>query len=285
MNKLKFPQKIISQNPVCVHMFSPSSYRTPRRSPISPTRFQMWNTPSPRTGFKTPAANQFLSTGKRRRNTTSIIRRSPALNGFARTGGVFGRFQPSGVESKFLDINANSAGLPAGASWGLTSINPVPIGDGPSGRIGRQITITSIQAMYQLDVHHTESNTVYMRLMFVLDKQCNGAAPAYLDIMNVNSALAYRNLDNSDRFVVLHDKFLRFTPSTLSAAGSMRFQGPKFQQMYRKCNIPIIFDNSATSGALTTIRSNNIVMIGYLYGASTNLNDFKGIVRIRYRDD
>ena len=263
--------------------FSPSSYRTPRR-PVSPNRFTIWNTPSPRSGFKTPAASPFMSTGKKRRSPTSIIARNPALRGFARTGGVYGRFQPSGVESKFFDISLNLAGLAPNASWGFQSLNQVPIGDGPSGRIGRSITVTSIQAMYQLDVHNTETNTLYLRLMFILDKQCNGAAPAYTDIMNINSALAYRNLDNSERFVVLHDKFIRFTPSTV-VGGNTRFIGPKFQQMYKKCNIPITYDNSATTGALATIRSNNLICVGYLYGAQTNLNDFKGIFRLRYRDD
>jgi len=249
--------------------FSPSSYRTPRR-PISPNRFTIWNTPSPRSGFKTPAANQFLSTGKRRRNTTSIIRRSPALNGFARTGGVFGRFQPSGVESKFLDINANSAGLPAGASWGLTSINPVPIGDGPSGRIGRQITVTSIQAMYQLDVHHTESNTVYMRLMFVLDKQCNGAAPVIGDIYDTsaltNISYCTRNRNNMKRFQILKEGVFEpnITRDSVYSTGTSTMYNwytgiPEKQAWYSKFETPFYYKGNA--GTVADMASNALFFV------------------------
>lgn len=272
--------KFISQKPFCVQMFSPSSYRTPVRSPFrTPRRRTFLNTPAATKGWTSP---RLLSPATR---ATTMIRRSPKLRGFARTGGAYGRFQPSGVESKYADISLNLATLPSGVSWGFTSVNQIPVSDGPSGRIGRSVTLTSIQLMYNLDLHHTETNVVYMRLMVVLDKQCNGAAPAYVDLMNANSALAYRNLDNADRFVVLHDKFIRYTPSALSAPGSMRFSGPTFVQVYRKCNIPIVFDNSATTGALATIRSNNVFVVGYLYGATTNLNDLKGILRVRYRDD
>jgi len=214
-----------------------------------------------------------------------MIRRSPALRGLARTGGAWGRFQPSGPESKFLDVNLNLPTISNVAPWGFSSLNPIPVGDGPSGRIGRSVTITSIQFMYNLDVHHTETNVVYMRFLVVLDKQANGAAPAYTDVMNASSALAYRNLDNADRFVVLHDKMTRYTPSALSSAGSLRYSGPTFMNIFRKCNIPIVYDNTATSGAITTIRSNNLCCLGFLYGAQTGNNDFKGILRLRYRDD
>jgi len=237
------------------------------------------NTPPANKGWTSP---RLLSPATR---ATTLIRRSPRLRGFARTGGVYGRFQPSGVESKYADISLNISGVTNVNSWGFTSINQIPVSDGPSGRIGRSITLTSIQLLYNLDVHHSESNVVYLRLMVVLDKQANGAAPAYVDLMNANSALAYRNLDNADRFVVLHDKFTRYTPSALASAGTMRFSGPTFINVFRKCNIPIVFDNTATTGALTTIRSNNVFVIGYLYGAQTALNDFKGTLRVRYRDD
>lgn len=261
-------------------MFSPSSYRTPRKSPFrTPRRTRFLTTPPANRGWTSP---RLLSPATR---ATSLIRRSPQLRGLARTGGVWGRFQPSGVESKFFDVNLNLSTISNVVSWGFTSVNQIPVGDGPSGRIGRSVTLTSIQLLYNLDVHHSESNVVYMRVMVVLDKQANGAAPAYTDVMNTNSALAYRNLDNADRFVVLHDKFTRYTPSALASAGTMRFSGPTFINVFRKCNIPIVFDNTATSGAIATIRSNNVIVIGFLYGAQTALNDFKGILRVRYRDD
>lgn len=266
-------------------MFSPSSYRTPRK-PVSPSRFTIWNTPSPARGFKTPAASPFMSTGKKRRTPTSIISRSPALRGFARTGGVYGRFQPSGVETKFADMDLSVAGVPNSSNaFGWSTLNQIPVGDGPSARIGRSITITSVQVQYALDIHHTEQNAIYLRFMIVLDKQCNGAAATATDIMNRNHILSYRNLDNTERFVVLNDKTIRYSPSALSQAGYVRYQGPTIQSVYRKCNIPITYDNTATSGVIATIRSNNILIFAWISGQQTALNDFKCIGRLRYRDD
>lgn len=266
-------------------MFSPSSYRTPKK--ISPSRFTIWNTPSPRTGFKTPAASPFMSTGKKRRTpTTAIISRSPGLRGFARTGGVWGRFQPSGVESKFVDTALTVNGVPNSANaFGWGTINQIPVGDGPSGRIGRQIVLTSIQIQYSLDIHHTETNVIYFRFMLVLDKQCNGTAATAADVMNTNALMSYRNLDNAERFVVLVDRTHRYSPSALASAGTLRYSGPGIQNVYRKCNIPIVYDNSLTTGVIATMRSNNVLIMCWIQGQQTALNDFKCVGRLRYRDD
>lgn len=264
-------------------MFSPSSYRTPKK-PISPGRFTIWNTPSPARGFKTPAASPFMSTGKRRK-TSSIIARNPALRGFAQTSGVYGRFQPSGVESKFFDLNLTHNNINSGtAGFGWESLNQIPQGDGPSARIGRSVTVTSVQFMYHLDIDKNETNAIYLRCMLVLDKQCNGTAATPTMLMNANHILSYRNLDNADRFVVLYDKTQRASPSTVSGAG-VHYQGANLKFVYKKCNIPITFDQSATTGGISTIRSNNLFIIMWLNGHQTNDNDVKMTCRVRYRED
>lgn len=259
-------------------MFSPSSYRTPRK-PVTPSRFQMWNTPTPR---KTPSPSAFLTSGRRRRPTTSIIARNPALRGYARTAGVWGRFGP---ESKFIDADLSVNAFPHNNAFGIASLVPIPIGDGPSARIGRSVTVTSVQLMYTIDLHHTETNVVYLRVMLVLDKQCNGTPATWTMVQNALGMFSYRNLDNSDRFTVLYDKTHRNSPSALVAAGYTRYQGPNLKQVYRKTNIPINYDNTAATGAIATIRSNNLVLLAIPYGAATALNDFKCLGRIRYRDD
>ena len=265
-------------------MFSPSSYRTPKK-PVSPSRFTIWNTPSPRSGFKTPPISPFLSTGKRRRPTSAIIARSPALRGFAQTSGVYGRFQPSGPESKFLDADLTQNAISVGTGgFGWESLNTIPQGDGPSARIGRQVIVTSIQLQYRLDINKAEKNAVFLRTMIVLDKQCNGSAATPAMLMTHNGIFAFRNLDNADRFVVLYDKTQRYSPS-VTDGGDTHYSGPSIKTVYRKCNIPITFDNTAATGALATIRSNNIFVINWMQGHSTNTNDLKMILRLRFREE
>ena len=177
---------------------SPS--RTPRRA-LTPKRltFLTPRVASPRSGFKTLPAR-----------ASSIISRSPRLRGFARTGGYYGRYP---TELKFLDLNTNINSVNPIVPFGYNTMCPIPLGDGPSARIGRQVTLTSVQLDYTFDIHHTETNVIYLRVCLVIDKQCNGAAAAWLDIFSQTSVLSYRNLDNVDRFVVIYDKVHRFTPT------------------------------------------------------------------------
>lgn len=256
-------------------LMSSTPYSSPSRTPrrLTPKRLT-FGTPrvmSPRTGFKSAPAR-----------ASAAIARSPRLRGYARTGGYYGRYP---AELKFLNLDTTINTAAGAAAFGYGTLCPLPLGDGPSARIGRQVTLTSVQLNYSLDIHHTETNVIYLRVLLVIDKQCNGVGANWLDIMSETSVHAYRNLDNVDRFVIIYDKIHRFSPSALSSAGSLRYSGPSMQMVYKKLNLPIVYDNTAATGVLATIRSNNISMLALMGGAQTNLNDFKSRCRVRYRDD
>ena len=86
-------------------------------------------------------------------------------------------------------------------------------------------------------------------------------------------------MDNVDRFVILKDKTYTLNPPTQNAAlGSC--QTLREIKMNKKCNIPLEF--SSTTGAITEIRSNNILCL--FINAADNLTNFAFTVRVKYSD-
>ena len=109
--------------------------------------------------------------------------------------------------------------------------------------------------------------------MLVLDQQSNGAAATVGDVIRDvtgNDTLAFRNLDNDERFVILYDKFVNVNPQ--SSAGTATpyttlTYGP-VKKINKKVNIPINY--SATSSAITGVRSNNLFLLIIATGANVS---------------
>ena len=116
--------------------------------------------------------------------------------------------------------------------------------------------------------------------MIVMDKQANATAPTVAQILEAVSAIAPMNMDNRDRFTVLHDyqcpvDQLGGRPSTV-------------HKKFRKINITTVY-NAGTAGTVADIATNSIYLL-YIYtqigtGAAPTVPpalDFYG--RIRYDD-
>ncbi len=161
-------------------------------------------------------------------------------------------------------------------------------GNGESERIGRKLTIKKIGWRYEcrIPTTATAANTSdIIRVMMVLDKQANGALGANTDVLENDDYQSFNNLSNSQRFRILMDKSYamhcpagsgRGTADTLSYGEHIITA-----QWHKECNIPIEYDNSASTGVITSIRSNNIFII---VGSKSGLGGFASQVRIRYTD-
>lgn len=196
--------------------------------------------------------------------------------------GFFGRFPPKGREYKFFDTTNSFQFDITGEVPATGQLILIPQGTTESTRIGGQCCIKSIQIKGNMTFvpggDTVGSNTAYMWL--VLDKQCNGAAAAFTDVLtSANPHQALINLNNSDRFVILKKWVWNF----VSQAGvQAAFSGQlKPMDFYKKVNIPIEY--SSTTGAITEIRSNNIFLLAASRGAD-DLVTFAGITRVRYDD-
>jgi len=231
-----------------------------------------------------------------RKGRTYAPRANPktmVVRGFTRMGGVYGRFRgrrSTDTEMKLYDktlsntlINATGI-VPFGGT-----LNDIAQGDTESQRIGRKVVVKSIHLHLRLALAPTTSNTATadnIRIMVVLDKQANGTAFINTDVLTVNAGSApdfysFNNIANKSRFRVLSDK--KYQLSADAAFTSTSVLNSCMADQHIKCNIPIEYDHSATTGAISTIRSNNIAILAI---SEQGLGTFmQGTARIRYTDN
>jgi len=209
------------------------------------------------------------------------------LRGYVRTGGNYGRFGKDG-ELKYFDVQltglTNVSATATVSSSDVTGAMLVGLaqGTGESQRLGRQITVKSIQFSGTVTFNPGASAnpiTGLVKMYVVMDTQANGAYPTLGDIFNNNAyALMRPEMDNSQRFRILRKIEVRVDPQAgVSGAYSDAVRPFNF---YKKCNIQV--DYSSTTGAITEIRSNNIFLV---YVANTSgVCDVSAFTRIRYKD-
>ena len=236
--------------------------------------------------------------GKKRRRAAGaayarrvLQKRNGVVPGYTRSVGFYGRFSGRGlnVEKKFLDTNLGIGGDDGGVIANSGTVCVVPEGDGQSNRHGRKITITSVMLRGRVQLDATTPTPDRMRIIMYLDKQCNGATLAAADILQNAAGSAasidgFRNLEETHRVQVLMDKTYALQRPNGNATVALATNN-RTVTMFKKCGIEIVYDNSATTGAIATIRSNNI---GFMFitqlDTASNACDFNGNVRIRYTD-
>lgn len=211
-------------------------------------------------------------------------------SGYNRTSGYYGRFltaaKATGMapELKFKDFNlvktievATSPTNPVQADC-LTAIIQE---DNQSGRDGREATIKSIQitGIIGWDPQADEPTgsftgmTNFLQIFLILDRQCNGALPIANNIFDSNFSTASKMvllLENSKRFKILKKWRFTFNPSSIAITNDPVTGGVNHSRMtpiikefkyYKKCNYLIEYSNGTTTGAVSTIRSNNIFLV------------------------
>ncbi len=209
----------------------------------------------------------------------------PRQRGYLRRGGYYGRYA-NGGEMKFLDVDIDDAVVSStGTIQNGGTINIIAQGVTESERVGRKCVIKAIYWKYEVDMPSTisiQTGSDVTRVILYLDKQANGATAAVTDILETASFQSFRNLANSQRFRILHDRVHVVTGWGGSNAATEE-TGPNFKEFRfaKKCYIPIEYDNSASTGALTTIRTNNL---GVLLISRGGVAGFTSKFRLRFSD-
>lgn len=208
--------------------------------------------------------------------------------GYSRSTGIYGRFSGSGTEWKFHDVSIDNGSVPLTGSIqnGGTNI-VIPQNANENGRIGRKITIKHIQWKgttimgLQEAVANPPSGGV-LRCILYLDMQTNGTTASVTEILQTTDIRSHRSLANQGRFKILWDKKWNMNYQNMSQEAANLFSaGPQIRwwEYTKNVNIPVEYDN--VSGALGTIRSNNLAVL--LIATSTGLQFFSNF-RVRYTD-
>ncbi len=208
--------------------------------------------------------------------------------GFQRTSGFYGRYQGPAAELKFHDVDLDSGAISATGAVTAT-VNIIPQDVTEKTRVGRKCTIKSIGWRYKLslpeqDAVATPTASDIVRVIMFLDKQANGATAAVTDLLESADYQSFNNLANKSRFRVLHDAMIPLNYPTLASDNAGVVSSASYQvpgEFFKKCNIPLEFDDSASTGAIGTIRSNNL---GVLLISLSAVASFDSKIRLRFSD-
>lgn len=210
-----------------------------------------------------------------------------AARGYLRTGGFYGRFRGRrmypGSELKFLDTALASTAVPA-VGVVNTNLVVIPQGDTESNRNGRKVQVKSIWVKGTITLppdQATSAASDRVRIMLVQDKQANGAVFTTTNVLVSGSYLAFRQLENQGRFNILYDQ--TFSLNAMAGVGTATTEYARGFNIYKKCNIPIEYDTSATTGAITTQRSNSLAILMISQANNVSLVDYNA--RVRYSDN
>lgn len=203
-------------------------------------------------------------------------------------GGAYQRSAPGSYEKKYFDTVYAATGIVTAGGF-TTSWNLIPQGTTKNTRIGNKCTVTNINVHGYVNLATQAANAVVgdkVRWIVFVDRQANGAVPAAIsDLIQTmpgasTDVHSFRNMDNVDRFVILKDKSYTMNQGTqsgaLGSAGVIREI-----KMNKKCNIPLEF--SSTTGAITEIRSNNIMCL-FINTSGNNNSGFAMTTRVKYSD-
>lgn len=207
--------------------------------------------------------------------------RSPSMGSPHSFGGRIGMI-PSYVgysgtgsgERKVIDV-LQTAFAPETTGTQLLLLNGCQVGTQNYNRIGRKIRMRSIAIRGQIQPTDTTIAATMCRMIIVYDRQTNGAAPTYANIMQsqditgttASTAFSMVNLDNRDRFVIVRDKFYGFGAIDSTATQALSSASPGIYPIneYVKCKFETIF-NTGSAGTVGDISSGSL----YLFWVASN---------------
>lgn len=142
------------------------------------------------------------------------------------TAVIPGLLKTRGEEKKVLFVGTPN--LVVNSTGTIQALNLIQVGSSMFNRIGRRIEMISIRFTSAFDTLNVTRGTQsdYLRLAIVYDRQTNGAFPAIADIFqdtdqagtNTTTAKSGINMNNRERFVVIMDKRI-YVPQVTTTAG------------------------------------------------------------------
>lgn len=174
-----------------------------------------------------------------------IARYAGPVGKIARTvGGIIQMINP---EKKYVDNTVSLTPVPNTGAL-VATYTTMAQGLGDQARNGNSIKGVDIAGKMYL-AKNIGVQTTAMRLIWVLDKECDGAAPTLTQILDNVDIVSGINKDNSKRFVILKDKML-----TLNDGGGQT----KFQKYYFPTDFHVHFDGSTS--AITDAKENQVFL-------------------------
>lgn len=203
------------------------------------------------------------------------------------------------LDVKNVDVLAG--GLAFNNTTSVTTLNALSTGANSYNRIGRKINLRSLQIrgyIYQNQAGAAPAPDV-LRWALVYDKQTDGTAPTWAQVFTSidkgaatdTSTMAFRNLDNADRFIVLAEEFYKVDcpagaiannqPAHVASEANAKWFYSRFIKLK---NIPTQF-TAASTGTVSDIQTGGLFfMTASDLSAANAQYATKFTTRIRYCD-
>lgn len=182
-------------------------------------------------------------------------------------------------EFKAIDLDIATTGNGADGLWsvtmGRTCANAISIGAAINQRIGRQITLRSIQLHLIVKADADQTAMVTCRYLIVYDRQCNGALAAGTDVLVAATVNSPKNLDNRERFTIIRDQTFGLLKDTEKAQYT--------DEYYRKLYHPVTY-NAGVAGTYADINTGTLLFLA-VSTVATEMPVATGFLRVRYTDD
>ncbi len=196
----------------------------------------------------------------------------------------------AGPELKFHDGTMTDASVATGGIILLSSLNAIPQDVTEDGRIGRKVVLRSFGMRYRITLPEQDAGATpppddTLRMMIILDKQCNGLTATVTGDngpMEQTDQFSFNDLGNKSRFLTLIDRTHDIAYTTLASDGAGLVSAASVSQSYsvfKKLTIPLEF--SGADGLLDKLRSNNIFCLMYSQNSQVA---FDSRFRFRYSD-
>lgn len=184
-----------------------------------------------------------------------IARYAGPVGKIAKTvGGIIQMINP---EKKYVDNTVSLTAIP-NTGVALATYTTMAQGLGDQARNGNTIKGVSISGKMYMQ-KNIGVQTTGLRLLWVLDKECDGAIPSLSQILDNVDIVSGVNRDFSKRFVILKDKML-----TLNDGGGQT----KFQKYFFPTDFHVHFDGSTAS--ITDAKENQV----FLFAISDQIADY-----------
>ncbi len=193
-----------------------------------------------------------------------------------------------GMEKKFVDCAA--AAVSVGTAWvivppstGIIGCLSAPAqGDGEEQRDGRKVQLASIhlKGAWVSDAIESAPGPIpdtSARLCLVWDTQTNATAMVGTDVMDAGSIVdvhSFRNLSNSQRFVVLHDEIFTLRRQTNNEGGINLFASDALRcdwEINKTFKVPIDVNHNGTTANVSTVQDNSLSLIAVTTDSSIEI--------------
>jgi len=160
-------------------------------------------------------------------------------------------------------------------------INDISQGAGTVQRVGKKITLRSLQLRGKIQPVDDTTTPCQFNYMIVYDKRPTGTLPSYTDILEENESYALTKADNEGRFTILKRRTDWIIGGTGELTSKSFFSEEWFLPMK---NMPVVYKSLGTGG-IGDIEQGALYFVAFGSNLAVNGGQMTARTRLRFMDN